>query len=158
MARPDLIVTADEAVVERLKSEAAASDKRRARLNLHPGATDPIQEMIIVFCGDCRMPPHKNLGRSESLHVIEGEMEVLLFDEQGNLTKRLAMGPGGAGKPFMYRLQEDHWHTLVPRSDFAVVHEIILGPFEPGNTVSAPWAPAAGPELESYLQGLAPAP
>lgn len=71
-----------QAIAE-LKRQADTSEKQRSRLNLHPSVDDAIQEMIIVFSSACRMPPHKNLQRSESVHVIEGSLDLLVFDQEG---------------------------------------------------------------------------
>lgn len=140
--------------IAELKRQADTSEKQRSRLNLHSSVDDVIQEMIIVFSSACRMPPHKNLLRSESVHVIEGNLDLLVFDQEGGLTELLTLAPYSSGKTFMYRMQDDLWHTLVPRSPHVVVHEIIRGPFRPENTINAPWAPVERPALDDYLEHL----
>lgn len=143
--------TVDQALVSKVKSDAAAAENRRARINLHPDAGDPVQEMIIAFCRDCLMAPHKNENRTESVHVIEGTADVLVFDDAGRLTQVIEMGPWGAGGTSIYRMQDDLWHCLLPKSEFVVVHEVIRGPFEPGTTKTAPWAPAEPDGLRDFL-------
>ena len=59
------------------------------------------------------------------------------------------MGELRSGKPFYYRVAESLYHTLLIRSEAAVFHEITNGPFRPGDTEFAPWAPA-----ESDAEGI----
>ena len=145
------VKTVEAAALDRLRREASFADNRRSRINLHPSADDPIQEMIIAFHADCRMPPHKNLGRSESMHVIEGEADVLIFDDAGHAVELIQMGPWGSGRTAQYRMEDDLWHTLVPRSRHVIVHEVIRGPFEAGGTAMAAWAPNSPSDLSAFL-------
>ncbi|HEX6513870.1 MAG TPA: WbuC family cupin fold metalloprotein [Chloroflexota bacterium] len=136
----------------RLKEAAAEQPRRRARLNLHHGAEDAVQEMVIAFCGDSVLPPHKNLNKSESFHVIEGELQVVVFDDDGTVTRTIDMGPLGSGQTFMYRLARDLWHTVIPRSDFVIIHEVTRGPFLPGDTAFPEWGPDEGPATKVFLE------
>lgn len=145
----------DDASLVKLREQASNSEGRKARLNLHAEGTDPIQEMIITFCGDCTMAPGKSGGKSESLHMIEGEATLLVFDDDGTVMARVELGQWGTGKTVQYRMQDDQWHTLVPKSAFVTVHEILRGPFEPEKNISAPWVPSDAGELRAYLEAAA---
>jgi cupin fold WbuC family metalloprotein len=136
----------------RLKREAARAELRRARLCLHQSTTDTVQEMLIALCQDSLIHPHRHLDRSESFHVVEGELVVLIFDSRGGLKKRIPMAPIGVGKQFMYRLSSPDWHTVVPLSEFVVLHEVSAGPFSAEQRSYADWAPTAKPELRAFLQ------
>lgn len=139
--------------LERLKDAASASPLRRARLCLHHGSNDAVQEMILVLCNDVVLfRPHRHLQKTESFHLVEGELYVLVFDDSGNVLRTVHMGPPNSGRTFCYRLNVSHWHAILPRSRFVVFHETTAGPFRAGEALFAPWAPSDPPELGAFLE------
>lgn len=127
--------------LEQLKAAAASAPLRRARLCLHHTHQDVVQEMVIAFCRDTYNRPHRHQGKSESFHVIEGRLAVLFFDDEGRPERRITLGPPGSGLTFVYRLRNSKWHTVIPLSEVAVIHETTTGPYTPADTEFAPWAP-----------------
>lgn len=140
----DPIVLVDAADVARLKHEAGENPRRRIRLCAHHAVDDRLHEMFIVHTRDTYVRPHKHLDKSESFHVIEGDVDVVLFDDGGRVTDVIAMGPFSSGRPFFYRVASPLFHTLLIRSDVLVFHETTTGPFRRADTVFAPWAPEDG--------------
>jgi cupin fold WbuC family metalloprotein len=139
--------------VEQLKAAAAASPLRRARLRLHLDNADAVQEMIIALCRDVLFRPHRHEAKSESFHMIEGDLHVLVFDDEGRVTRNVHMGPPGSGRHYCYRLCRPAWHAIVPKSEFVVFHETTMGPFRQGAAAQfAPWAPAEGEALRQFLE------
>jgi hypothetical protein len=55
------------------------------------------------------------------------------------------MGPLDSGLTFFYRLSNACFHAVVPESEYVIFHETTNGPFDPGDTEYAKWAP---PETE----------
>jgi len=140
----DAVVLVDAADVARLKQEAAQNARKRIRLCAHHGIDDRLHEMLIVHTHDTYVRPHKHLGKSESFHVIEGDVDVIIFDDEGGVTDFIPMGAFASGRPFFYRIAEPRFHTLLIRSDVLVFHETTGGPFRRDDTVFAPWAPEDG--------------
>jgi cupin fold WbuC family metalloprotein len=140
----DAIVLVDAADVARLEQEAAENPRRRIRLCAHHSVDSPLHEMIIVHTRDTYVRPHKHLGKSESFHLVEGKVDVVVFEEDGGVADVIAMGPFASGRPFFYRIAEPLFHTLLIRSDVVVFHETTGGPFRRADTVFAPWAPEDG--------------
>jgi cupin fold WbuC family metalloprotein len=140
----DGIVLVDAADVARLKQEAGENARRRIRLCAHYSVDNPLHEMFIVHARDTYVRPHKHLGKSESFHVIEGDVDVVIFDDEGGVTDCIPMGAFASGRPFFYRVAEPLFHTLLIRSDILVFHETTGGPFRRDDTVFAPWAPEDG--------------
>lgn len=140
-----------------LKRQAAESPRRRARICAHPTNDDALHEMIIAISASSYIHPHKHLGKSESFHIVEGEVDVAVFDENGNLVDVVELGGAGSGRRFFYRLSSAAYHTLVIRSDFLIVHEVTNGPFDRAKTVLAPFAPAEedGAAARAYMVRLA---
>ena len=138
--------------LSRLKGAALASPLRRSRLRLHKGNDDAVQEMIIALCRDVLFRPHRHVKKSESFHIIEGELAVIVFDESGTVLKSIHMGPPHTGRRFYYRLAEAVWHAILPLDEFVVFHETTDGPYDPNEPAQfAPWAPAESEALRHFL-------
>lgn len=139
-----------------LKTAALEVQARRARLCAHPDVADPVHEMIIVLARDSYVPPQKHRGRSESFHIVEGALSLILFEEDGTPVEVVTMGAPGTGRAFFCRISPDRYHMVVPLTDFVVFHETTRGPYDPADTMDAPWAPAGHDReaLERFLAAL----
>ena len=137
----DRIVTVDAKAIEELKREALKNPRQRIRLCAHRGVDDRLHEMLIVHTKDTYVRPHRHTGKSESFHVIDGLVDVVVFDEAGEITEVIPMGTFGSGRAFFYRIADPLYHTLLIRSDVIVFHEATTGPFRREETGFAPWAP-----------------
>ena len=135
------IVSVDAAAIAQLKQDATGNARQRIRLCTHPTVDDLLHEMLIVHEKNVYVRPHKHLGKSESFHVIEGDVDVVIFDDAGSVAQMIRMGAYGSGRHFYYRLAEPLFHTLLIRSAVLVFHEVTNGPFRREGTVFAPWAP-----------------
>jgi cupin fold WbuC family metalloprotein len=135
------IVTVDASAIAEMTRAASANERRRIRLCAHRGVDDALHEMLIVHAKDTYVRPHKHLGKSESFHVIEGEADVVMFDDEGQVTDVIEVGPVSSGRTFFYRIADPIYHTLLIRSTVLVFHEVTAGPFRRSDTVFAPWAP-----------------
>ncbi|MBU1694173.1 MAG: WbuC family cupin fold metalloprotein [Verrucomicrobia bacterium] len=149
-------VVLDRAFVEWLKQQADRNPRRRIRLCAHQDPNDLIHEMLIVHAQMTYIRPHKHLTRIESFQVLEGEADMVMFDEQGAITRVIRMGPYGSGHPFYYRLTEPVYHTLLIYSPHLVFKEVTNGPFNRADTVFPAWAPEdSQPEgAERFMRDL----
>jgi cupin fold WbuC family metalloprotein len=138
--------------LSRLKAAAGASPLRRARLCLHLNPDAAIQEMILVLCDDVLFQPHRHQNKTESFHIIEGELDLVIFDEAGVPMRIIRMGPVASGKVFCYRLNASLYHALLPRTPFVIFHETTTGPFTKGDAQFAPWAPENSDDLRAFLE------
>jgi cupin fold WbuC family metalloprotein len=79
---------------------------------------------------------------------------VVIFDGHGNIEQVINLG--GETGARLYRLDEPHYHTLVIHSEMLVIHEITNGPFTPGATDYAAFAPAEDDtgKASAYLEDL----
>jgi cupin fold WbuC family metalloprotein len=136
---------------EKLKRHAFEAGQRRARLCLHRSPDDSLHEMIIAFHRDTLVRPHRHTTKTESFHVIEGELDVLLFDNDGRPTRAIELGEAGTGKAQVYRLSSPVWHSVILRTEYAIIHEVTSGPFRVEESDFAPWAPAQPDELRRFL-------
>jgi cupin fold WbuC family metalloprotein len=127
--------------VESFTREAALTSRRRIRLCAHDSVENTVHEMIIVHPRDAYVRPHRHPGKPESLHVIDGEVDIVLFDEHGEMLDVYAMGDYASRKPFFHRLTDAKFHTLIIRSEWLTFHEVTSGPFSPTGTEFALWSP-----------------
>jgi cupin fold WbuC family metalloprotein len=127
-----------------IKAAAMESPKGRARIIAHPSVDDALHEMVIALRSDSYIRPHKHPGKSEAFHLIEGAVDVVVFDDCGEIREVVRLAAGNGSGAFYYRMSTPFFHTLLIRSNILVVHEITNGPFVPGGAVFAAFAPEEG--------------
>jgi len=131
------------AEIDVIKSALAPSPKGRVRINAHLNDDDPLHEMFIAFLPGSYLQPHMHPSKTESFHLVHGAVDIVVFEEDGRLRQVVPLGAGDPSKAFYYRMSKPFFHTLLIRSDLLVIHEITNGPFNPSETVYAPFAPPA---------------
>jgi cupin fold WbuC family metalloprotein len=112
--------------------------------------------MLIVSLCDTYVAPHRHFVKSESMLVIEGLAEAIIFDEAGDVTKRVPMGPASSARTFFYRMPERIFHSLSIETEMLVFVESTKGPFRPEDSENASWAPIHTdvPAGRRYIQSL----
>ncbi len=151
------VVSLGDAEIEFLKAQAVSSPKGRARICAHRSSDDSLHEMLIVLSRESYVQPHKHLGKSESFHIIEGEVDVAIFDDVGQISDVVSLGAMGTGRKFFYRLSDSRFHTLLIHSDMLVMHEVTNGPFIKGQSINASFSPSDGnpEETKIYMKNIA---
>ncbi|EKD26221.1 MAG: hypothetical protein ACD_79C01302G0002 [uncultured bacterium] len=124
-----------------LKDKSMFNKRNRIRFCAHKDINDIIHEMFIIHVKGAYIRPHKHLNKIESFHIIQGEADVLIFDDNGNVIEVISMGDINTGKYFYYRLPDSIYHTLIIKSDFLFFHETTNGPFNKLKTQFPEWAP-----------------
>lgn len=138
----DKIVILESSNIASLKGKAVNNPRKRVRLCTHKNDDDPLHEMFIVHTKDTYVRPHKHIGKTESLSILEGRATLLLFDEKGKITRKIKMGDYRSGLVCYIRIEDPVFHNLLIASDYLVFHEVILGPFDSTHAILAPWAPS----------------
>jgi cupin fold WbuC family metalloprotein len=136
-----------------LKSAALKSKRKRARICAHLTNEDLLHEMIIVIGSQSYIQPHKHEQKSESFHIVEGIVDVVIFEDDGEIYKIIELGDVNSGRSFFYRMSESRFHTLLIKSDLLVMHEVTNGPFQNGSSIPAPFAPTEAVPAEVALYG-----
>ncbi len=137
----EFIVQIDASDIEDLKQKAKQNPRKRIRICAHKDTKDHLHEMLIVHEKSCYVRPHKHTNMTESFHIIEGKVDIILFHEDGTIDKTISMGDIASGLKFFYRLPPSCYHTLLIHSDVLVFHEITNGPYRPEGTIWASWSP-----------------
>jgi cupin fold WbuC family metalloprotein len=135
------IVFVNSADLQELKRLAVLNPSKRIRLCAHSSVGDRLHEMFIVHAQDCYVRPHKHTEKSESMAILEGVVDVVLFDDDGTVKRVISMGAANTGLIFYQRLPKNVYHMLIIKTEFLVFHEIIEGPFSRENSIFPDWAP-----------------
>jgi cupin fold WbuC family metalloprotein len=124
-----------------LREAARTAPRRRARINVHSDDAHLLHEMIIAIARESYVRPHRHLEKSESFHLIEGAVDVVIFNEAGAIMHVISLAARDKKSPFYYRMSQPRYHTLIIRSEMLIVHEVTNGPFRQTATDYAPFAP-----------------
>jgi cupin fold WbuC family metalloprotein len=147
----DPVIMLDKLKLNTLRDEADNSSRQQSRLCTHINEDDNVHEMIIVHKKDMYVRPHKHINKMESLHIIEGEVDLVLFDENGVVKEVITLGDYRSGHTFYFRFNHAVFHTVIIKSDIAIFHEVTKGPFVRSENIYAQWAPLAT-NIESVLK------
>ena len=151
----DEVVLIDTVDLEEMKRLAMINPRQRIRLCTHRSPTDHLHEMFIIHSKECYVRPHKHIGKAESMAILEGEVDVVLFHDDGSIKEVVKMGDIASGKKFYYRISDPVIHMLLIRSEFLVFHEATEGPFLREKTVFPKWAPEENtPELKDFIDKI----
>ena len=129
----------DRKKLEELKILAQKDPNKRARICLHKNDEEMVQEMIIAFCKDSYIRPHRHIDKSESYHIIEGRIEIIFYNDSGIEIDKVVLSDKIDEHPFLFRISNSAWHTVVPKSDFVIIHEVTKGPFNKNSSEFADW-------------------
>lgn len=136
-------------LIEELKKAAISLDGSNVRLCLHESPESLFHEMINLEHRAKYYRPHKHERKGESYHIIEGAMAAFVFDEDGNVIDANVLKPDGN---FLYRVDANMYHAVMPLTDVLIYHESKPGPFlSSGDSIFPDWAPD-GNEIEKSQQ------
>ena len=134
--------------IQNLKGMADKSLRKRYRICLHNSTDHPTQEMIICLKYFNYLRPHRHPSRvSESYHLIEGALDVYLFNEKGQVKEIFKLAApdfiNEENRSRLYRLSNSIFHLVVPRTKWTIYHEVATGPFNKEKSVEyAKFAPS----------------
>lgn len=139
----------DRSDIDELKRIAIA-ESGQARYSLHESPASTLHSMVILQPFGTYAQPRKHLTKAKLFHIVDGEMVVAIFEEDGSVR---AVHHLAADKVLVVHVEPDCYHTNMALTPQAVYHEVITGPFERDSTdrVFAAFAP---PEAEQE-RGLA---
>ena len=142
------------ALLAELDQKARASPRLRTNHNLHEGPQAAIQRLAVKLRQGTYIRPHRHPQRWELGLVLQGRMDLVLFDDEGRLTERVTMTP--IQGTLALELPAGTWHSYVCVSDAATFFEVKEGPYDPALSEFAPWSPAEGDaQAPRYLEWMA---
>ncbi len=132
------LVFFDKKIKEFLVSKAKENFSGKCRICFHKDLKSPLHEMIIIHSKKSYVPPHRHLKNSESLTILQGSADLIIFDRRGNIVKKVLLTDQKNGVNF-YRMNKSTFHSLIIKSKYLIFHEITRGPFVKKNMIVAKW-------------------
>ena len=129
--------------IQNLIRLAAKTKNKSFRFCSHGNKNELVHEMVIAHKKGAYVRPHKHLQKPESLLIISGKADYLLFSEKGKLVQRIEMGAYCSKKPFYQSTRKEIYHSIIVKTPWLVFLEITKGPFRRNQTVYASWSPEA---------------
>ena len=120
------IVAIDNSVIDQLIGLSEELGKKDIRICLHQNNESKLHNMINLIYKKKLNVPHKHLDKSESYHIIRGQMIISIYDNEANIKDKYFLDENDT---FLFRVGKDNFHTTVPVSDYVIVHETRSGPF-----------------------------
>ena len=133
---------------------AIDSDRKRFAKILHQSGAE-FNEVFNFITHDSYMQPHLHPGNEkiEYIHVIEGRLAILFFDDAGVIIGCTVLEKGGLSS---IAVPAFTWHTYVMLSENVITYETMMGVYQPETWKRfANWAPLeGGAESADYLASL----
>lgn len=138
---------------------ASRSERGRAHLNTHDSLDADVQRLFIATSRDTYFRPHRHseAHKWEFLVILEGRMDLLIFDDAGTILERCRLSPSDTRA---IEIPAGHWHSYVCHEPDTIVLEVKQGAYVPckGDDLAA-WAPAeSSPQVETFLDWMRTAP
>lgn len=142
--------------LDALSSAALVAPRRRQNLNLHADYADPCQRLFNAVEPESYVRPHRHSDppKSECFVAVRGRLALLLFDDRGEVTQRVALAP--QGPVVAAEVPAGAWHAVIAVAPGSIFFETKPGPYVALTDKDfAPWAPAEGSEeAKVYLASL----
>ena len=151
-----MITLIDQALLDELCREAAASPRRRKNRNFHPRDDHPAHRLLNAMQPDSYIAPHRHLEptKDETFVVLRGLLGLLVFDDAGAVLRGVRVGAGATA--LGVDIPHGTWHAAVALEPDTVFLEAKAGPYLPlTEDERAPWAPAENSaDAAAYLETL----
>jgi len=128
--------------LDQLKGAAASTQRRRANLNVHAELDANVQRLFIATQPDTYMRPHRHAEahKWEFFIVLEGKIDLLVFDDAGALLQRIEMS---GEQTRAVEVPPGTWHAYVCMQANTLAMEIKEGAYIPTREQDfAAWSPA----------------
>ena len=140
-----------------LVARAQRSQRGRLNLNLHPRLGDPVQRLLNAGGPGSYIRPHRHRPPVwELVATLRGHIDALVFDDEGRITRRLPLKPGGEG---IIQNQGGVWHSFVFIEKDSVAFELKPGPYDASlDKEFAAWSPPEdAPGAAAFMRWMASA-
>ena len=127
--------------LDQLKEDAASAKRRRSHLNVHAELDASVQRLFIATQPDTYMRPHRHpeAHKWEFFIVLQGKIDLLVFDDQGALLQRIAMS---GEQTRAVEVPPGTWHAYVCMEPGTLALEIKEGEYLPTREQDfASWSP-----------------
>ena len=116
----------DNSLLDNLTTQAKASPRLRANLDLRNSLDDQSQRMLNAIEPGTLLPIHRHRDSSVTIVCIRGYFEEYYYDDNGNLTETIDMRPG-----VVLNMPKGQWHSIKSLESGTVILEVQDGKWEP---------------------------
>ena len=110
-----------------------------------------VQRLLNFLQPGTYIRPHRHScpHATESLCLLDGELEFLVFSEDGEIRERISLTPDNP----LIDFEPGLWHGMIVKHADTVIFEIKIGPYNPDTDKEfASWAPEEdSPDVFAYL-------
>lgn len=121
-------ITLDDTDLRFLSTLVKKRPEKTARFLIHGNPESELHEMVIGHAEMKYIRPHINDNSVKSFTVLSGSMAVITFEATGTISKIFHLKEVGKGKPFILRLNEPIFHTILALTGTVIFLETTLGP------------------------------
>lgn len=155
-----MIKTVTQEDFKELTATAKEVERKRAHLNIHDSLDANVQRLLIATEPDTYIRPHRHseAHKWEMFMVLAGEIDLLVFNDEGRLLSRTKMSLTDTR---VVEIPANTWHTYVVQQPGTLAMEVKEGAYTPTpESDFATWAPAektdAAVVFLETLRGLQP--
>jgi cupin fold WbuC family metalloprotein len=132
----------DKSLLDATGVRAKAGVRLRMNFNIHDDYSDPVNRLLNAMEPGTYIRPHRHSDppKNETFIVLRGELDVLIFDDEGNVLMRQTLSPASGN--YGMDIPAGVWHGLIVRQPDTVVYETKTGPYSPLTDKDfAAWSP-----------------
>ncbi|CAH6636737.1 WbuC family cupin fold metalloprotein [Pseudocitrobacter vendiensis] len=121
----------DGSILDELFRSAENSERLRSHYLLHASHQEKVQRLLIAFVRGSYVEPHCHElpHQWEMFVVMQGQLEVCLYDENGKVQNRFLVGEGS--ETCVVEFAPGDIHSVECLSSRALMMEVKEGPFDP---------------------------
>lgn len=138
-----------------LTEKARASERLRTNLNIHETPEAEVQRLFLAFEPETYIRPHRHPEEHkwELFIVLQGELELLIFNDAGEIVERTILSPDATR---VVEIPPGTWHSYVCRESGTIALEVKQGGYLPTKEHDfLPMSPAENsPEAVTYYRWM----
>ena len=115
-------IVLNKQLFDALTEQAKASPRLRTHFDLRDSSDDDSQRMLNAIEPGSIFPIHRHNATSETIAILRGKLEEILYDNRGNETARILLEPGGDNPAIQIPIGQ--YHTVHSLESGTVILEI----------------------------------
>ena len=119
----------DQALVDKVSSEAKASPRLRMNYNFHQSLEDKCHRMLNAVEPGSDIPIHRHPDKDESFVVLRGKVRSTTYKDDGSVIESVVLSQEDG--LYGVDIPRGVWHKLESLESGSVVFECKEGPFVP---------------------------
>lgn len=109
----------DNALLDKLEAQAKENPRLRQNFDLRTSSEDTSQRMLNALLPGTQVPIHKHNGTTETVVVLRGSIEEILFDNNGVECVRYKLSRESGN--FVLQIPKGQWHTVIVKEPCVIL-------------------------------------